>query len=60
MTGSAISGLAVTMSAADTRFTSIANIARENHYGSSILFAFDAIFLFFTENYLISYSEKNV
>ena len=31
MTGSAISGLAVTMSAADTRFTSIANIARENH-----------------------------
>ena len=33
MTGSAISGLAVTMSAADTRFTSIANITRENHYG---------------------------
>ena len=33
MTGSAISGLAVTMSAADTRFTSIAKIARENHYG---------------------------
>ena len=32
MTGSAISGLAVTMSAADTRFTSIAKIARENHY----------------------------
>ena len=32
MTGSAIFGLAVTMSAADTRFTSIANIARENHY----------------------------
>ena len=35
MTGSAISGLAVTMSAADTRFTSIAKIARENHYGFS-------------------------
>ena len=34
MTGSAISVLAVTMSAADTRFTSIANIARENHYGN--------------------------
>ena len=33
MTGSAISGLAVTMSAADNRFTSIAKIARENHYG---------------------------
>ena len=32
MTGSAISGLAVTMSAADTRFTSIAKIARENRY----------------------------
>ena len=31
MTGSAISGLAVTMGAADTRFTSIAIIARENH-----------------------------
>ena len=35
MTGSAISGLAVTMSAADTRFTSIANIARENYYGNN-------------------------
>ena len=33
LTGSAISGLAVTMSAADTRFTSIPNIARENHSG---------------------------
>ena len=36
MTGSAISGLAVTMSAADTRFTFIANIARENHYGGPL------------------------
>ena len=33
MTGSAISGLAVTMSSADTRFTAIANIAMENHSG---------------------------
>ena len=31
MTGSAISRLALTMSAAYSRFTSIANIARENH-----------------------------
>ena len=37
MTGSAISGLAVTMSAADTRFTSIAKIARENHYAAIAL-----------------------
>ena len=36
MTGSAISGMAVTMSAADTRFTSLANIAKENHYGAIV------------------------